>query len=113
MARPAQEWENKRCYVKEGNPITKFLGIKHLEHDHPDGTLAAIEKAVCKHVGDTETMYQKGVNCNFDGASVMSGVHGGVRTKMQEKHPAMSFTHCIAHKLELAVLDRVKSATLT
>ena len=35
----------------------------------------------------------------------------GVCTKMQEKQPAMSFTHCNAHKLELAVLDSLKSDT--
>ena len=45
-------------------------------------------------------MYQKGVNCNFDGVSVMSGCQGGVRTKMQEKQPAISFIHCSALKLE-------------
>ena len=44
----------------------------------------------------------------FNGAFVMSGCQGGVHTKMQENQPAMSFTHCIAHKLELALLDSVK-----
>ena len=91
--------------AKEGlacNPVTKFLGIQHLEHAHTDGTLTAIEKVVYNHLGNTDTMYQEGVNCNFDGASVMPGYQGGVHTKMQEKQPAMPFTHCIAHKLELA-----------
>ena len=41
----------------------------------------------------------------------MPGCQGGVHTKMQEKLPTMSFTHCIAHKLELAVLDSIKSDT--
>ena len=98
-------------YVKEGNPVTKFLGIQHLGHAHSDYALAAIEKVVCNHLDNTDAMYQKGVNCNFDGTSVMSGCQGCVCTKMQEKQPAMSFTHCIAHKLELAVLDSTKSDT--
>ena len=98
-------------YVEEGNPVTKFLGIQHLEHSHADGALAAIEKVTCNHLDNTDTMYQKGVTCNFNGASVMSGCQQGVHTKMQEKQPAMSFTHCIAHKLELAVLDSIKSDT--
>ena len=50
-------------------------------------------------------MYQKGVNCNFDDASVMSGCQGGVHTKHREKQPAMLFTGCIAHILELVILD--------
>ena len=98
-------------YVKKGNPVTKFLGIQHLEHAHADVTLAAIEKVVCNHLDNTNTMYQKGVNCKFEAASVMSGCQGGARTKMQEKQPAMTFPHCTAHKLELAVLDTVKSDT--
>ena len=98
-------------YVKEGNPVTKFLGIQHLEHTHADGTLDPTEKTVCNHLDNTDTMYQKGVNCNFDRASVVSGCQRGVYTKMQEKQPAISFTHCIAHTLELAVLNNVKSDT--
>ena len=98
-------------YVKEDNPVSKFLGTQHLEHAHANGTLAAVEKVVCNHLDNTVTMYQKGVTCNFDEASVMSGCQGVVRTKMQVKQPIMSFTHCIAHKLELVVLDGIKSDT--
>ena len=56
-------------------------------------------------------MCQKGVNCDFHEASLMSGCQGGARTKKQTKQPGMPFTHCIAHKLELALLDSVKSDT--
>ena len=31
--------------------------------------------------------------------------------KCQKKQPAMLFTHCIAHKLELGILDSIKSET--
>ena len=107
-----REQEIIYCHHVKGDPVTKFLGIQHLEHAHADGTLAAIEKVVCNHLDNTDTIYQKGGNCNFDGASVMSGCQGGLCTKMlQEKQPAMSFIHCIAHKLEIAVLDSVKSNT--
>ena len=44
-------------YVKEGNPVTKFLGIQHLEHAHADGTLAAIEKLLRNYLDNTDTMY--------------------------------------------------------
>lgn len=98
-------------YVKDGVPVTKYLGIKQLEHAHAGGTLAAIEAVLCEYLETTEVIYGKGVNCNFDGAAVMSGRLSGVRTKMQEKQPGMVFTHCIAHNLELAVLDSIKSDT--
>ena len=48
------------CYVKEGNLVTKFLGIQHVKHAHADGTLATIEKVICNHLNNTDTMYQKG-----------------------------------------------------
>ena len=53
-----REQEIAYCrYVKEGNPVTKFLGIQHLEHAHADGTLAAIEKLLCNYLDNTDTMY--------------------------------------------------------
>ena len=47
--------------------------------------------------------------CNFDGASVMSGSKAGVQALMKVKQPGMIYVHCIAHVLELAVLDAIKS----
>ena len=58
-------------YIKDGVPVTKYLGIKQLEHAHADGTLSAIEAALCNHLKTTEVVYEKGVNCNFDGASIV------------------------------------------
>ena len=48
------------------------------------------------------------VCCNFDGASVMMGNKGGVKALILKVIPAVIPMHCIAHKLELAVLDSVK-----
>ena len=39
----------------------------------------------------------------------MSGHVSGVRTRMVEKQPGLVFTHCVAHRLELAVVDAIKS----
>ena len=52
---------------------------------------------------------EKLVGCNFDGANVMIGAKGGVSKKLEDKvsHP-ICIIHCVAHKLELAVLDAVK-----
>ena len=68
------EQEVVYCHqVEEGNPVTKSCDIKQLEHTHADGTLSTFEKVRCNHLDNTNTMYQKGVNCNFDRASIMSG----------------------------------------
>lgn len=45
---------------------------------------------------------------NFDGASVNFGSKSGVFQKIKEFVPEVIGIHCIAHKLELAVLDANK-----
>lgn len=46
---------------------------------------------------------------SYDGASVMSGNMNGVQAKIKEQHPAAVYTHCMAHRLNLVVLDTCKS----
>ena len=53
-------------------------------------------------------IYKKLANCNFDGASVMSGHVTGVQARIKQKQPAAVYTHCIVHRLELAVLVSIK-----
>ena len=55
-----------------------------------------------------DEFYKKIVNVNFDGASVMSGHLNGVQAKFKNLQPGIVYTHCVAHKLELAVLDAIK-----
>ena len=38
-----------------------------------------------------------------DGASVMTGVHSGVTTRIKERNPFIISTHCIANCLALAI----------
>jgi len=45
---------------------------------------------------------------SYDGASVMSGHTGGVQAKLKEIHPKAIYVHCMAHKLNLVVIDMYK-----
>lgn len=49
---------------------------------------------------------------SYDGASVMSGVHGGVQKKIQEKYPFAIYTRCMAHRTNLVVIDMCKSVNV-
>ena len=49
------------------------------------------------------------VCANFDGASVMMGSKSGVATRIQQSFPWVIPIHCVAQKLELGILDRVKA----
>jgi len=45
---------------------------------------------------------------SYDGASVMSGQHGGVQTLMKKHYPYAIYIHCMAHRLNLIVVDTCK-----
>ncbi|KAL4149980.1 hypothetical protein QTP88_003831 [Uroleucon formosanum] len=42
---------------------------------------------------------------SYDGACVMSGHIGGVQAKIKEHYPCAIYTHCMAHRLNLVVVD--------
>lgn len=57
-----------------------------------------------------EEMLKKLVGCNFDGASVIMGKKSGIAVQIQEKVPQpVVILHCVAHNLDLAVLNAVKT----
>lgn len=45
---------------------------------------------------------------SYNGASVMSDHIGGVQAKLKEVHPQAIYIHCMAHKLNLVVIDMCK-----
>ena len=98
-------------YVKDGEAITKYAAIEAVKNENALGTLLAIETGLLTslNITDIAYIYDKLFSSNFDGASVMSGIRGGVQALMNKKKPGMLFVHCIAHVLELAVLDSIKS----
>lgn len=52
----------------------------------------------------------------YDGASVMSGEHGGIQTIVQQKlNRTIPYIHCVNHRLHLTVIaaiDNVPGASL-
>lgn len=42
---------------------------------------------------------------SYDGAAVISGGKNGLQTKIRQKYPEAIYIHCIAHKLNLVVVD--------
>lgn len=49
------------------------------------------------------------VCCNFDGANVMQGKKNGVSGKLLREYPHLIPVWCIAHKLQLAIMDAIKN----
>ena len=47
-----------------------------------------------------------------DGASVNMGKKGGVQKLLKDKAPLMTAVHCVAHRLELGVVNALKEQPL-
>lgn len=71
--------------------------------------LAAIDKGLERVEVSVEDQKKKMVGCNFDGASVKERSKSGVAQKLKERvGNYLVPIHCVAHCLELAILDAVK-----
>ena len=88
---------------KKGEPVVKFISIQTPDHDHAEGLKKCIENAF--HSVGIASMYRRLANLNVDGASVNTGVHGGLGVTMKESAPWINIIHSFHHSLELAVKD--------
>ena len=44
----------------------------------------------------------------YDGAAVVSGSENGVQSKIRKDHPSAVYIHCMAHKLNLVLVEACK-----
>ena len=90
--------------------MTKFVDLVPLKSGDAQGVTEAITQAVPEKydLGQPE-LKQKLVGCNFDGASVMMGSKTGVAKRISELVVHNIIIFCVAHNLELAVVDAIKN----
>ncbi len=103
-------------FVYKGEPITAFVSVTDLEHVDAKGVYKGIVdglKTIGLNIKDLAKRDSPGpmlISVNFDGASVMLGNKNGVATMF--KRDIGNFVlpmWCVCHKLELSVLDTVKT----
>ena len=46
----------------------------------------------------------------YDGASLMAGVHAGLQALIRKEVPMATYTHCLAHRLNLALGSSIGSS---
>lgn len=101
--------------VNGGKPYTLFADLVPLEHAHAQGLLDGIVKGIKRlsldlvDMRSTEHPGPSLIAVNFDGAAVMMGSKGGVAALLKKDIPFLLSFHCVAHKLQLGILDAVKS----
>lgn len=110
--------EKELVYVRNINALgqadTVLASIVSPEHSHALGVFEAIKSALHDFGIEFEDLkYDKPgpslICANFDGASAMQGHKSCVIAHIRQEVPEVIPMHCIAHKLELAILDSVKS----
>lgn len=93
-----------------GEPVNKYLKIVELPNGTADGVITSFNRALSTvGVNDWKNAL---VSVGSDGAAVYTGVRNGVVAKLKQSIPWLLGIHCIAHNLELAILDGIKDEAL-
>ncbi|XP_036928236.1 zinc finger protein 862-like isoform X2 [Acanthopagrus latus] len=103
--------ENEIVYVKffskERGVVQSFLGIEDVKHAHAAGVLSA-GQSVFEKAG-LEKWKEKVVFFCADGAAVNMGEKTGVAANLKEEIGHLLSIHCVAHRLELGMVDTIKA----
>ena len=99
-----------RYLTAAGKPKTSFLSLQPLEHAHAQGIMEAIERAFVDN--NVQGWRQKLVGFGCDGAAVNLGRNNSVATRIKDGHDYIVAVHCVAHRLELGVLQAIKNNEL-
>lgn len=89
------------------NVKESFLGFFALHKNSAKDHVILILETLTKFDIDINKCRGQG----FDGASVMSGIHSGVRKRILDIVPNATYIHCNAHKLNLVLSDIGRSTT--
>lgn len=86
----------------------RFLGFVNVSTGQDaNHIVSAIFNFFEKHKVDMNAV--KIIAQSYDGASVMSGHLNGVQSKLKSFYPCAIYTHCMAHRLNLVVVDTCKN----
>lgn len=95
-------------YFHNGEICEEFLHFREASGLDAESLFKLIQKTL----NDSKIDIQKCVGQCYDGASVMSGANAGVQAKFRELVPQAIYTHCFAHRLNLALVDSLKNVDL-
>ena len=87
-------------YVNEkGSVCERFLGFFDVSKERDAKAITSVVMRAIDNYGPTEKLICQ----TYDGASCMSGQHGGVQALVKQHCPNALFIHCYAHKLNLVL----------
>jgi len=93
-------------YAKDLDIHERFLGFLEVSKSNNSDFLATMILNFFQqyNIEDSHVIAQ-----SHDGASVMSGHLGGMQAKLKDKFPTAIYTHCMAHRLNLVVVNMCKN----
>ena len=91
-------------YITKGIVAKSYVCVVELPNETDDGYITALNSLSER---PRINLFDKGkvVGLAADGARIMLGCHGGVAAKLTKDIPYLVALHCVAHRLQLAVLD--------
>ena len=104
-----QEMQYTRL-CNRGKVEVHFVGIQDVEKADGENITQAIDNMMREVCG--EEWQAKLVACATDGASVMTGTSKGVVSRLRGSNMHALGIHCMAHRLELAFKDAIKSCSM-
>ncbi len=105
--------DEARCYKEEQLSVTiryvknleveeRFLGFLDCSASRDSEGLS---KLILEFLDKCELSNMPIIAQSYDGASVMSGKNRGVQAIIRETHPHAVYIHCLAHRVNLVVVD--------
>ena len=88
-------------YVHKNTIREEF--IEYIEVDNTSGL--NLSDTILKKLSEWDLDISKLRGQGYDGASNMSGRFKGVKTRILEKQPLALYTHCVAHNLNLVIVE--------
>ncbi|XP_008178588.1 zinc finger MYM-type protein 1-like [Acyrthosiphon pisum] len=89
-------------YTKKFEVFERFLGF--IDVSQKQDAESAIS-AILNFLEQSNIQNVPIVAQSYDGAAVMSGKRAGVQTKLKEYYPSAIYVHCMAHRVNLVVID--------
>ncbi|CAG9832487.1 unnamed protein product [Diabrotica balteata] len=86
-----------RYTLPNGTPVERFWTFLKPNNHDAVSLAGCIEECLSCVLSSSDKL----ISQSYDGASVMSGVHGGVQKLIQDKFRYANYIHCYAHHLNL------------
>jgi hypothetical protein len=93
-------------YTKDFELLESFLGFVNVSQSQSAALLLSFILYFLKKLNiDIILIFAQ----FYDGASVMPGCRGGVQTLFKNYHPSAIYIHCMAHRLNLVMVNMCKN----